>query len=118
MKTEKILFTLSDNQIKLFETINVCKKTTIKIIETLSKLLDDKQITLSTSEDLIHLAANLYEDNEKQRNMIIRKIIKDYYLTEDEVDRLDINEITGVVRILDNDYILNILNKRFNKMWR
>lgn len=118
MKTERVLTVLSDNQIKLFETINVCKRTTLKIIDNIAKLLDDKQIMLSTSEDLIHSAARLYEDNEKQKNMIISQIIKDNNLTDDEVDRLDINEITGVVRILDKEYIGNILDKRFNKMWR
>lgn len=118
MKTERILFTLSHNQIKLFETITVCKRATLKVVETLSKLTDIKEIQSSTSEKLIHEAAKLYEDNEKQENMIVSKIIKDYNLTDDEVDRLDINEITGVVRIIDKDYNKDILNKRFNKMWR
>jgi hypothetical protein len=119
MKTERTLFTLSDKQLQLFNVAEVCKNTCMEVVKVITKLQDDNEIRLSTAKDLIYAAAKLYEDNEDSRTLIYKKIIEDYNLTPEEVDRLDINNKNGVVRILSKDYKENeIIKKRFNKMWR
>ena len=82
-------------------------------------MLSDEQIKYDVAESLIYATAKKHEDNEKARNQIYDKICRDYQLSDDELSRLEINPINGVVRIVDKSYIEeDMQKKRFKRLWR
>lgn len=119
MRTEKTLFTMNEKQKSYIEKINLCKTATEEVVKIISTLSDKADIKITTAKELIYAAAKKYEDNEAAMNKIYDKICSDYNLTEDEMMRLDINPISGVVRIIDKSYNENEMSlKRFRRLWR
>lgn len=119
MKTERILFTLSDNQKHLFNLYDVCRSACKEVVTLLAEMTEDNKLRIDVAKDFIYAAAKKYEDNETARNKIYDKICKDYKLNQDEISRLDINPSNGVVRVLDSSYKEeDMQKKRFKRMWR
>jgi len=118
-RNERTLFTLNDKQKELLSRIDLCKTATEEVVKIISKLSSDGDIKIETAKELIYAAAKKYEDNEKDMNKIYDKICIDYNLTPDEITRLDINPVNGVVRIIDKTYDEHEMsNRRFRRIWR
>jgi hypothetical protein len=119
MKTERTLFTLSQNQRSIWNTYDLCRNACEKMVAMFTMMLSDDQIKYDVAEGLIYATAKKHEDNEKARNQVYDKICKDYNLKEEELDRLEINPINGVVRIVDKSYNEeDMQKKRFKRLWR
>lgn len=121
-KKERVLGKLSEEQLEVFRGLEHCLNAASFIIDVVSENIDKKHTSFDTGRSLIEATLHELEGRKIMEMAMYDRLKREYFLTDEELSKIEIDPDNGEVYILDNEYFEMSHNgkldiKKFNLMW-
>jgi alanyl-tRNA synthetase len=121
-KYDRQIGILTKGQLDVFRSVQHCVQASKVVIDACIKARDEKTIEHKTAFDFIHSSMIEIEKRKKLEMQMWDKIKEEYNISNEEFRKTHIDEDTGNIYILTDEYFEKSVNgnfdiNKFNIMW-